>query len=65
MGDLILIIIKNIVIPELALFMKKRMDETGRLPTKEELEAEVDRRANDIIMEGKAFLARPSELPPV
>lgn len=60
MQAIIIAIIQGIVIPELMLFYEKRFKATGRLPTKEELDAEVVRRANDIIAEGKAFLARPA-----
>lgn len=54
-------VLKNIVVPELAEFIKKKFTETGEWPTKEELDALVDKRAEDIKRVGLDFLNRPPQ----
>ena len=58
MEVLLIAILKQIVVPELARFIQQKYNETGRLPTKEEMEAEVIKTADKIIEEGNAFLTR-------
>lgn len=58
MEALLIAVLQNIVIPELAAFIQKKFSETGRLPTKEEMEAEVMKNADTIIARGEAFLNR-------
>jgi energy-converting hydrogenase Eha subunit G len=58
MEVLLIAILKQIVVPELARFIQQKYAETGKLPTKEEMEAEVLRTADKIIEEGQAFLTR-------
>ena len=58
MEVLLIAILKQIVVPELARFIQNKYAETGRLPTKEEMEAEVLKTADRIIEEGNAFLTR-------
>lgn len=54
-------ILKNIIVPELVEFTKKKFQETGTWPTKEELEALVDKRALEIKTVGLDFLNRPKD----
>lgn len=54
-------IIKNIVVPELAAFIKKSFEETGKWPTKEELEGKAFLIAESIKRAGTDFLNRPVE----
>jgi len=58
MEVLLIAILKQIIVPELARFIQQKYSETGRLPTKEEMEAEVLKTADKIIEEGQAFLTR-------
>lgn len=58
MDPLLIILIKQIVVPELAHFVHQRFAETGKPPTKEEMEARILLKANEIIKEGEAFLTR-------
>jgi uncharacterized protein YeaC (DUF1315 family) len=51
-------IIQNIVVPEIANFIKKRYLETGKWPTESELKEQVNSLANQIKTEGQAFLNR-------
>jgi len=66
---LLLETIKNVVVPEVAKFMKQYYESTGSWPTKEELEQKVFELAADIKREGQAFLDRNenlvNELPPL
>lgn len=59
------LLVKNVVIPELMEFITDFQAKNGRLPTKEELEAQADLKAQVIIDRGTAFLNRPPEVPPV
>lgn len=56
---LLLQVMKNIVVPELASFIRKKFEDTGTWPTEEELKAKAYSLANSIIHEGNDFLNRP------
>lgn len=56
---LLLQLINNVVVPEVLNFVKRKKDETGTWPTKEEVQAEVTRLHDQIKSEGLAFLNRP------
>lgn len=58
---ILLQVLQNIVVPEVASFIKRRYEETGTWPTREELELCVSTLADSIIREGTDFLNRPSE----
>jgi hypothetical protein len=55
-------IIKNIVVPELAAYIKRTFETTGQWPTKEELEGKAFLLAEDIKRAGNLFLNRPVEV---
>lgn len=59
MWDSILLeVVKNVVVPELASYIRKRYEESGTWPTKEELELKAKSLASQIIREGQDFIAR-------
>jgi hypothetical protein len=58
MESVLIIILRQIVVPELAKFIQDHYNKTGKIPTKEEMETEVMKLADNIIMEGNAFLQR-------
>ena len=64
---LLLEVMKNVVVPEVARFMRQQYESTGSWPTKEELEQKVFELAQAIRDEGTEFLKRNenfvSELP--
>lgn len=51
-------LLKNVIIPELAEFIKNYYAQNGKLPTREELQARVDSKSEIIVREGTQFLAR-------
>lgn len=51
-------VLKNVVVPELAEYIRRTYQSTGKWPTKEELEARVDSIAGQIRTSGEAFLNR-------
>lgn len=55
---LILEVMKNVVAPELARFMKQQYESTGSWPTQAELEKKVSDLALQIKSEGEAFFKR-------
>lgn len=58
METLIFAIVQNIVVPELARFIERKFNQTGRIPTKEELMLEAVRLRDEIVAEGTTFEAR-------
>lgn len=58
MDSVLIVLLRQIVVPELSRFIQNYYNEKGKLPTKEELEAEVVRNADKIVAEGLAFLER-------
>lgn len=58
---LLLQVLKEIVVPELAQFIRHKFETTGTWPTKEELEARIAVLADAIVKEGTDFLNRPKE----
>lgn len=63
MWDSILLeVVKNVVVPELAAFIKKHYEEKGTWPTKEELEIKAKGLATQIINEGQNFINRVNPL---
>ena len=56
--SILLEVMKEIVVPEVAQFIKHKFETTGQWPTKEELELRVATMANAIINSGNEFLAR-------
>ena len=57
-------IVKNVLVPELAEFIKSKYQQTGQWPTKEELDNMVDAKRDAIKEKGLEFLNRPTD-PPV
>lgn len=55
--NLLMVILKDIVVPELASFISAHYAQTGELPTQEELQAKIDELSTRIVMKGEAFLA--------
>lgn len=55
---ILLQVVKEVVVPELAQFIKHKFETTGEWPTKEELELRVATLADAIINNGNEFLAR-------
>lgn len=51
-------IVKNVLVPELVELIKKRYQQTGTWPTKEELDALVDSKRDAIKQKGLDFLNR-------
>ncbi len=58
---ILLQVMKEIVVPEVAQFIKHKFETTGTWPTKEEMEARVTVLADAIIKEGTEFLNRKVE----
>lgn len=58
---LFLEVVKNVVVPEIAQYVKKRYEETGQWPTKAELDSRVQLLAEEIKRNGNEFLNRPSD----
>lgn len=61
---LVLQLLKEIVVPELASFIKDKFASTGTWPTKEELEAKADEVWQANKDRGLEFLNRPKSTPP-
>lgn len=57
-NDLLYEIVKNVLIPELAAYIRKRYEETGTWPSREEMENKAIRLAGDIKTAGHEFLKR-------
>jgi hypothetical protein len=53
---LLIQLLSKVIIPELLEYTKKKFEETGTWPTKEELEERVRLRADKIIQDGNDFL---------
>lgn len=60
---LILQLINNVVVPELADFIKKRLETTGQFPTKQELEEQATTIWQANKDRGLEFLNRPKQAP--
>lgn len=58
METLLMLIIKDIALPEIMNYIRKRYAETGELPTDAEMKAKVVSIADKIIAEGNAFLEK-------
>ena len=55
-SQILLAILKNVVVPELATFIAAHFAKTGELPTQEELQTAIDMRAAAIVMKGEDFI---------
>lgn len=58
---ILLQVMKEIVVPEVAQYIKHQFETTGKWPTKEELEVRVALISDAIIKEGTDFLNRKVE----
>jgi uncharacterized protein YeaC (DUF1315 family) len=56
--QLLLQVLSNVVVPEVAQFIQLHYQNTGKWPTKEELEEKVKSLADTVIREGTDFLNR-------
>jgi hypothetical protein len=55
---LLLQLLQTVVVPEVAQFIQLHYQNTGKWPTREELEAKVTALADTIIRDGSDFLTR-------
>ena len=60
LAPLLLVIIEKVLVPRLTEFLQKKFDETGQLPTPEELTEELSKDATGTIERGTEFLNRAS-----
>lgn len=56
MDKLLLLILKDVVVPELASFIHDHFNKTGELPTQAELQERVNSLSGKIVMKGEAFI---------
>ena len=56
--ELLLALLRDIVVPEIASYIHDKMNKTGELPTQEELQKLIDDKAASIIMRGERFLSQ-------
>lgn len=55
---LLLSVLKDVVVPEIATFIALHYRKTGELPTQEELQSQIDSLASQIVMKAEALVTQ-------